>query len=126
MSQATTAADTVGMDDTGARTEDVLQEEVNGVGQGQLTLEEYFAYGKDLMARARTIEEDKVVKAFVAGIRDKVRRLPLQEVLNEKGWTWEETKAEMERVIAETQKKKKARRYIVPPEEMDVYMKMAL
>lgn len=125
-SQATTVADTVDVNDTGAEVADTPQEEIKGLAQSQLTLEEYFAYGKDLMGRARANEEDKVVRAFVAGLRDKVIRIPLQEVLDMKGWTWEETKAEMERVIANMQKIKRTKRYTVSPEEMDAYMKMAL
>ena len=121
LSQATTEAETVNMNDAGARAEEVLQEEIKGMAQGQLTLEEYFTYGQDLINRARKTEEDKVMRAFVAGVRDNVWRMPLQEVLNEKGWTWEETKAQMERVIAQTQKKKRTKRFIVPPEKMDAF-----
>lgn len=126
LSQATTTADTVDMNDTEARRADILQEEIKGLAQGQFTLEEYFAYCKDLMGRAGSHEENNVVRAFVAGIRDKVTGIPLQDVLNEKGWTWDETRAEMERVITNTQKIMRTKRYIVRPEGMDAYMKIPL
>ncbi|KAI4136029.1 MAG: hypothetical protein LQ347_000148 [Umbilicaria vellea] len=125
-SQATTVAGTVVVNDTAAEVADTPQEKINGLAQSQLTLEEYFSYSKDFMGRVRANEEGIVVRAFVAGLRDKVIRIPLQEVLDVKGWTWEETKAEIERVIAHMQKIKRTKRYTVPPEEMDAYMKMAL
>ena len=114
-SQATTVDEVMDMDESsGLSIEDCLQEDLNLVSQGKMTLEEYLKYGDDAIERAIKAYETRATKAFVDGMRDIYQKKPLGDRLDEQGWTWQTTRDELHRMIEDVKRRRRNKRYILP------------
>lgn len=78
--------------------------------QGEKTLEEYFRDGAHSVARAMELYETRATKAFVCGIRDQMHRTDLWDRVAEQGWTYQQLRKEMQRILEGEGKGKKRRK----------------
>ncbi|KAI9878254.1 MAG: hypothetical protein M1830_001433 [Pleopsidium flavum] len=105
--------------------EDVLFAEIDALEQGPRALSEYLESGEDVFLRAPARWERYVAEAFVAGIAKEGVRAVVEGGLDREGWTWARVSENVKRIADQGKRKRKRRkRYIVPPEEMEEYMNL--
>lgn len=75
--------------------------------QGESTLENYIRYGEAAVWRAVRLYETRAVKAFVSGMSDKHERALLWEALAEEGWTWQNAREGIRRMVSDGRKRKR-------------------
>ncbi|MCJ1468254.1 hypothetical protein MMC07_006882 [Pseudocyphellaria aurata] len=75
--------------------------------QGDSTLEIYVRYGEAAVWRAIRLYETRAVKAFVSGMSDKHQRALLWETLTEEGWTWQNARENIRRMVSDGKKRKR-------------------
>lgn len=75
--------------------------------QGEMTLEKYVRYGEAAVWRAVRLYETRAVKAFVCGMTDKHQRALLWDTLAEEGWTWQNARENIRRMVNDGRKRKR-------------------
>lgn len=101
--------------------EDLLFDELDALKQGERTLMEYVRCTEDILKRAPARWERYIVDSFVEGMVDDEQRELVADALNEDGYAWERV-SEIVQNIEGRRKRKRRKRYIVRPEDMEAYM----
>ena len=101
--------------------EDAILSEVDAMKQGERTMAEYVRCAEDVLQRAPAQWERYIVESFVEGIADDDQRELVANSLNEGGYAWKRV-SEAVQALEERRKRKRRKRYIVRPEEMEAYM----
>ncbi|KAL8734770.1 MAG: hypothetical protein Q9181_003055 [Wetmoreana brouardii] len=90
------------------------------ITQGRATYEEYLASGEGFTQAVLEQAEIQAVKAYVQGMRQPFRRKPVCEALEAKGWTWENARHEIQKIVDEGKRRRRSRRTIqLPPLKVD-------
>ncbi|KAL8706704.1 MAG: hypothetical protein Q9201_000229 [Fulgogasparrea decipioides] len=90
------------------------------ISQGRLTYEEYLASGEGFIRAVLEQAELQAVKAYVQGMRQPFRKKPVWEALEAKGWTWENARHELQKIVDEGKRRRRSRRTIqLPPLKVD-------
>ncbi|KAL8682144.1 MAG: hypothetical protein Q9186_001765 [Xanthomendoza sp. 1 TL-2023] len=84
------------------------------ISQGNATFQEYLTSGESFVRKF----EAEAVKAYVEGINLIHRRKQVRDSLEEKGWTWENARHEVQLIIDEGKRRLRKRRQ-PPPLKMD-------
>ena len=82
------------------------------ISQDKATYEEYLGAGEHFVQAAKEKAEADAVKAFVQGISQPFRRKPVVNTLEARGWTWENAKDEIRRIIDEGKRRRSGRRTV--------------
>ncbi|KAL9604817.1 MAG: hypothetical protein Q9219_000265 [cf. Caloplaca sp. 3 TL-2023] len=69
------------------------------ISQGRATYEQYLASGDTFVQAMIAQSEVQAVKIFVQGMRQAFRRKRVWKALEEKGWTWENARCELQRIV---------------------------
>lgn len=101
--------------------EDLLFDELDALKQGERTLIEYVQCTEDILKRAPARWERYILDSFVEGIVDDEQRELVADALNKDGYAWERV-SEIVQNIEDRRKRKRRKRYIVRPEDMEAYM----
>jgi len=119
-SQVTTVADEMELEPKVSE-EDVLFAEIDALEQGRRELLEYLGSAEGVFMRAPAQWERYIAEAFVAGIANEGVRALVEGDLDREGWTWQRASETVRRIVDQGERKRR-KRYIVPPGEMEGYM----
>ncbi|KAL8967405.1 MAG: hypothetical protein Q9183_002933 [Haloplaca sp. 2 TL-2023] len=109
-SEATTAKDSEDPRGGRSQSQSTVAQQAPTISQEKATYEEYLSAGERFVQAAKDKAEEDAVKAFVQGISQPFRRKPVVDALEAKGWTWENAKDEMRRIIDEGKRRRSGRR----------------
>lgn len=78
------------------------------ISQGKRSYKEYLELGESFIQEA----EAQAVKTYVQGMKSRFRRQPVWDALEKKGWTWQNARREIQRIVDEGKKRLQNRRTI--------------
>ncbi|KAL8808423.1 MAG: hypothetical protein Q9223_001586 [Gallowayella weberi] len=87
-----------------------LQKSGWSISQGKASFQEYLTSGESFVRNF----EAQAVKAYVEGINLSYRRKQVRDSLGKRGWTWENARQEMQRIIEECNRRRHNRRQPPP------------
>lgn len=115
-SEATTADNGLNPGDASPKDFSSPPQYIPKISQGRATYEEYLASGEIFVRAALDQAEVQAVKAYIQGMRQPFRRKPVWEALEAKGWTWENARHELQKIVDEGKRRRRSRRTVqLPP-----------
>ncbi|KAL8869688.1 MAG: hypothetical protein Q9174_004081 [Haloplaca sp. 1 TL-2023] len=111
-SEATTTTDGEDRAGTPPQSQPTIAQQSPLISQNKATYEEYLDIGEHFVQAAKEKAEADAVKAFVQGISQPFRRKPVIDTLEAKGWTWENARDEIRRIIDEGKRRRGGRRTV--------------
>ncbi|KAL9586686.1 MAG: hypothetical protein Q9212_000755 [Teloschistes hypoglaucus] len=114
-SEATTADE--GLDVTTNPPKDLpaLQQHDWSITQGRATYAEYLAAGEKFVREVLEQSEVQAVKAYVNGMKQPFRQKAVVEALESNGWTWQNARNELQKIVDEGKRRRQSRRSIKLP-----------
>ncbi|KAI4260435.1 MAG: hypothetical protein LQ352_000297 [Teloschistes flavicans] len=114
-SEATTADECTDVTTNAPKNIPPPQQQDWSIAQGRATYAEYLASGEKFIREVLEQSEVQAVKAYINGMKQPFRQRAVVEALEINGWTWQNARHELQKIVDEGKRRRQSRRSIKLP-----------
>ncbi|KAL8642862.1 MAG: hypothetical protein Q9228_000509 [Teloschistes exilis] len=114
-SEATTADECIDVTTNAPKNLPPPQQHNWSIAQGRATYAEYLVSGEKFIREVLEQSEVQAVKAYVNGMKQPFRQKAVVEALETNGWTWQNARNELQKIVDEGKRRRQSRRSIKLP-----------